>query len=269
VHVSAYIPCYNNRATIQQALSSLLSQSMPVDDLFVIDDGSTDGSAAMVEAMRVRMVRHYQNLGRGATRARAMNEARHELVLSCDATNVLPADFLRDCLAWFNDPKVAAVFGRITQTHAQTVVDRWRGRHLYKLAEQERISRHNSLATGGAMLRKAAVLAAGGFNPQLRHSEDFDLGQRLLASGYDVVYDPRLPIISIATESLAEVLERYWRWNSAKYPAMPVHSYLKTILYSIKVMARADLRACDIAAIPISLLSPHYQFWRSLRRLFK
>ena len=94
--------------------------------------------------------------------------------------------------------------------------------------------------------------------------EDVDLGVRLLAAGCDVVCDPKLRIVSIEPNSLAQVLERYWRWNTAPHGRMDAAAYLRQISYSIKIMAREDLAARDPAAALISLLCPHYQFWKSL-----
>ena len=92
--VSAYIPCYNNIDTIAEAINSIKRQTIAVGELFVIDDGSTDGSAEAVESMGVRVIRNERNLGRGTVRARAMQEARNELVVSCDAGAVLDPDFI-------------------------------------------------------------------------------------------------------------------------------------------------------------------------------
>jgi len=75
--ISAYIPVYNNSHTLQLALRSIMRQSHPVADVFVVDDGSTDGSAEVAERLGVRVLKQPSNLGRGAARARAMEAASH------------------------------------------------------------------------------------------------------------------------------------------------------------------------------------------------
>ena len=97
--VSAYVPCFNNAATVRRAVESLLAQTVPPDEIIVIDDGSTDGSCEQLAGLPVRSIRHETNLGRGATRGHAMREVRHEFVLSCDATNALPTATYDD-IAW-------------------------------------------------------------------------------------------------------------------------------------------------------------------------
>jgi glycosyltransferase involved in cell wall biosynthesis len=263
IPVTAYVPCYNAVATIRRAVESVLAQTVRAAEVFVVDDGSTDGSMDAIRDLDVRVVAAPRNLGRGETRARAMSEAKHEYVLCCDATNVLESRFIEQAVVWLEDPQVAAVFGRITQPKAGTVAERWRGRHLFKLDVPEHPLRGRSLCTWGTLVRASAVRQAGGFDRRLRHTEDGELGSRLLAANFDVVYDPRLTVTSIAPNTLGEVLERHWRWYAGVNPSASWREYRRSIAHSIKCMAMDDLRAGDPLSVPVSLLSPHYHFWRS------
>jgi len=262
--ISAYIPCFNNQETIASVIASVRVQVPPVDELFVLDDGSGDGSAALAESLGVEVVRHPENCGRGAARARAMQRARGEFVLSVDATNVLESDFLGRAMLWFDDPNVAAVYGRIVESRNRTAVERWRGRHLFKNNLRSDVLRGASLITYGTVVRRSAVEAAGGYDSALRHTEDAELGERLLKSGVDVVFDPRLQIRSVANNSLFQVLERYWRWHVGLEGATPLRRFVSHVAYSVKVMAREDLKQGDWVAAGISLLTPHYALLRAL-----
>lgn len=262
---SAYIPAFNNRGSVVATIASIRAQSHPVDELFVMDDGSCDGTADVAAAEGVRVVRLNQNQGRGAARARAMVEAAHEYVLCCDAAKSLDPDFLKNALPWFDDPRLAAVFGCIVQPPPRNGVERWRGRHLFATVPGG-ISRAASLATGGALMRASAVRGVGNFDSRLKYGEDIELGKRLLAADFDVVCDPKLKVISGAPNSLPQVLERYWRWNSAPHGRMGLRAYLRQISYSMKVMARKDLAEGDVPAALISLLSPHYQLLKSCQK---
>jgi glycosyltransferase involved in cell wall biosynthesis len=256
MRISAYIPSYNARATIREAVKSVLEQTRRPDETFVLDDGSTDGSE-IVEGVRV--IRLEFNQGRGAARARAMQEAKFDLVLGCDASLVLDQNFVSRALPWFDDEKVAAVSGWIQEAGSPTVSNRWRGRHLFRSDMEHAIRRDAALASGCFVVRKSAVENIGGFNGALRSGEDADLGRRLCSAGYSVVFDPCLFACSVVDNKVLEVLERYARWNTPG--GMGAWDYLRQINYALKVMVAADLNAGDIAAACISLLCPHYQFW--------
>jgi cellulose synthase/poly-beta-1,6-N-acetylglucosamine synthase-like glycosyltransferase len=264
--VSAYVPCFNNVATVGRALESLQRQSVPVAELFLIDDGSTDGSRAVAEKLGVRVLAMERNSGRGPVRARAMDTAQHDLVVCSDATNHLPPDFVARALKWFEDPKVAGVFGRIWQDRATCLPDRWRGRHLFKVQEPMAVKHGALLSTWGCVLRRSAVIQAGNFDRKLRHTEDAELGRRLLNAGFDVILDPELHVISGVTNSVGQVLERYWRWYAGTDEQVSLGRYAKQIWYATKVMALQDLRDGDPLSVPVSLFSPHYQFWKSWAR---
>jgi glycosyltransferase involved in cell wall biosynthesis len=260
--ISAYVPCFNNAATVRAAVTSLLSQTITPQEVLVVDDGSTDGSVEQLAGLDVRVLRNACNQGRGAVRHRAMQEAQFELVLSCDATQALEPTFLQKALPWFHDPQIAGVFGKLTQPPARTSIDRWRGRHLFKSGIARVPRRDALLATGGAIVRASAVRAVGGYNTRLRHTEDGDLGGRLRSANFFVAYDPALEVITIGSNSVRQVLERYWRWHAGVEEKPSWIGYRKNIGYSIKAMAVADLRDGDPVGAFISVICPHYQFWR-------
>jgi glycosyltransferase involved in cell wall biosynthesis len=85
--VSAIIPTYNRRAYIRRAIDSVLAQTVPVDEVIVVDDGSTDGTAEVVTEWfgdRVRLIRQ-QNTGVSGARRRGIREARGEWIAFLDS----------------------------------------------------------------------------------------------------------------------------------------------------------------------------------------
>lgn len=88
--VSVIIPTYNRQAHVLRAIDCVLAQTVPVDEIIVVDDGSTDGSA---EAIRNRygsqvMVLHQQNQGVSAARNRGIRESRGEWIAFLDSDDV-------------------------------------------------------------------------------------------------------------------------------------------------------------------------------------
>ena len=85
--VSVIIPLYNREATIGQALRSVLEQSVPPNEVIVVDDGSVDGSADVVRALNDPRVRyfHQANAGAGAARNRGLDVAQGDWVALLDS----------------------------------------------------------------------------------------------------------------------------------------------------------------------------------------
>src|SRR5579864_2473726 len=85
--ISAVIPAFNRRNHVSRAIDSALAQTVPVDEILVIDDGSTDGTAELVESRygnRVRVVRQ-ANSGVAGARRRGIQEARGEWIAFLDS----------------------------------------------------------------------------------------------------------------------------------------------------------------------------------------
>ena len=257
--VSAYIPCFNNASTIALAVDGVRRQTHSINDLFVVDDGSTDDSAAVVEAMGVKVIRLGANLGRGAARATAMEAARHELVLCGDATNTLAPDFVQSSLKWFDDDRTLAVYGRCYDRNPRTLVDRWRARHLYKQDVAEIPNPRGNFSTYGAIVRKSAILQAGNYDRRLRHGEDHDLGCRLLKLG-NVVADPALEIQPVVHNTLFQVMERYARWNRAGIEIYDLHEFIVSHIVAWRILIPQDLARGDVACALISAMLPYFCF---------
>jgi glycosyltransferase involved in cell wall biosynthesis len=269
VKISAYIPCYNNEETIGAVIRSIKNQTISVEQLFVCDDGSTDQSVKICKRENVPVIENNQNLGRGHVRAQAMTTANHDLVFCCDATKEAAPDFLEKCIPLFKDNKLAAVVGQITQKKTNGSIDRWRSLYLYREKRKDHEIREGHFITFGALVRKSAIMDVGNYNHSLKHSEDLEMGEKLASNGWKILFHPQAKVYTLLTEPLAKVLERYWRWNAGKNEPISIYQYLKNINYSIKVMAWNDIKNCDLPRAFISLISPHYQFWRTVFRKIK
>jgi glycosyltransferase involved in cell wall biosynthesis len=265
--VSAYIPCYNNAGTLGLTIQGIQNQTHPVDELFVVDDGSTDNSVELAEGLGVRVIRMGKNKGRGAVRAQAMEAARNEWVLCCDATNRLSANFLETALKWFSSGQIVAVYGRWIDRNARTAVDRWRARHLFNQEISHQVDLRSNLCTHGTLVRKSAVLRAGNYNGLLRHGEDFDLGVRLLAIG-DVVYDPALEVEPVARNTLFQVMERFARWNRAQIKTYTLTNFIESHIVAWRILIPLDLKKRDWSAALISAMLPYFAVAYADKRSF-
>ena len=91
--VSCVITSYNNRATIGLAIASVLCQSMPVAEIIVADDASSDGSPEFLRRVahavpNLRLITRRRNLGVAANRDLALREAGHPFVTHLDGDDL-------------------------------------------------------------------------------------------------------------------------------------------------------------------------------------
>lgn len=86
---SVVIPAHNASATIGEAVASVLAQTVLPAEILVVDDGSTDDTAALAsQAHRLVRVIRQDNAGPGAATTRGMSESRHALIATLDADDV-------------------------------------------------------------------------------------------------------------------------------------------------------------------------------------
>jgi len=89
--ISAIVPVYNCRPWIEEALRSLLDQTVPVDEILVADDASTDGTADHIESLalpRTRVLRSEANQGISRQLNRLVAEARGRYVMRMDGDDI-------------------------------------------------------------------------------------------------------------------------------------------------------------------------------------
>lgn len=188
--IACVIPTYNQAHLIGRAIDSVLAQTVPVDEIIVIDDGSSDSTREVVAGYGPRIRYIYQkNAGGAAARNTGVREARSEWIAFLDADDEwLPTKTEKQARCLEQAGNAALCYGRAWYHR----LDGRDGLSFHQPPEQlwPAIRLSNHIFPSMIMVRRDVYLEVGGFNESLRNScEDWDLFVRL-AYRYRVVSVP-------------------------------------------------------------------------------
>jgi hypothetical protein len=169
---------------VERAVSSVLGQNRPADEVIVVDDASGDETGARAEALGVRLITHEQNLGEGAARNTGIEAACHDWVALLDCDDEWLPGHLATLWAKRNGHVLVGTAVLATQSGSnEHRVYGWVGRRPRELDGPAEVAvPGNKLVPSAVMLSRDAALAAGGFR-DLKRAADLDLWVRLLESG--------------------------------------------------------------------------------------
>jgi poly-beta-1,6-N-acetyl-D-glucosamine synthase len=232
------IPAYNEGQVIATCVAAARKLDYPQLQILVLDDGSTDDTAAVAEQtaagdLRVRVVRDQQNLGKAERQNVGFRMAETELVLVCDADThmhqlapkLLVARLQRSPL----NVAVAAgphVTNRVNLLAAMQVLEAASIIGLIRRSGSLR-GRVSTVAGVLALFRREPVLAVGGYRSEMA-TEDIDLTWRLLLSGWHTVYEPAALIGMQVPTSLRALWMQRKRW--ARGQGEVLHRHLGTVV---------------------------------------
>ncbi len=183
--VCAIVPTYNRKDFLIECLESLLAQTRPLDEIIVIIDGSTDGTAAALApyAGRITCVEQ-ENAGKSVALNRGLGMTSADLVWICDDDDVAVPDALENLTAPFAaDPALDIVFAK----HMRFVVVDGEKR-LFPAAESIRPGETNMNLSFwenmvsyqfATLARRQVYSALGGFDTELKRSLDYDMALRM------------------------------------------------------------------------------------------
>lgn len=187
--VSVLIPAFNAADHLARALESALGQTVPPDEIVVVDDGSTDGTAELAASYGplIRLVRHERNLGLSRTRNDGIRAATGEFIALLDADDRwLPTKLERQLDA------LAAVGGGVGVVFCLTRIVRLDGLTWIDCVDDPAPDRDpdaflrtllwkNAVSGSGCspLIRRDLLIEVGGYDEALRTCEDWDLWLRL------------------------------------------------------------------------------------------
>lgn len=194
--VSAVIPAYNAALYIAETIQSLLQQKF-LTEIIVVDDHSSDKTCDIVEYLRdisdgrIQYYQQMQNHGVSASRNFGVQKAKNDLILFMDADDIAEPDLvelelnrLMELQNQWVEPIVLSysAYSQISST----------GEPIAGIQRSQQVSPEeilgyefvrNQISTSGVLVARKAFLEVGGFDENLKYSEDWDLWLRLAQIG--------------------------------------------------------------------------------------
>lgn len=218
--VSVVIAAYCEEETIADTIEALLGVDYPAYEVIVVNDGSSDRTAEMVEPYldtgRVRLLDKRVNEGKALALNDALPLCRGEILVLLDADIIASPSLLRSLVPHFASPRVAAVTGNPRVANRETLLQQLQSLEFSSIISVQRRAQRvwgRVLTVSGAVVavRKTALIEVGRFSPDMA-TEDIELTWRMQRHFMDVRYEARAVVWMQVPPTVAELWKQRRRW---------------------------------------------------------
>jgi len=227
--VAVVVPAYNEAVGIERAVRSLAASDYPEFEVVVVDDGSTDDTAAIVEQLGLEQVRLLRkpNGGKASALNTGIGASSAPVVVMVDGDTVFEPEALRRLVQPLGDPTVGAVSGNTKVGNRRGMLGRWQhieyvtgfnlDRRMYEVLQC-------TPTVPGAIgaFRRDALAEVGGV-PGDTLAEDTDLTLAIGRTGRRVVYAEDARAWTEAPSSLGDLWRQRYRWSYGTMQAVWKH----------------------------------------------
>ncbi|HTK65038.1 MAG TPA: bifunctional polysaccharide deacetylase/glycosyltransferase family 2 protein [Pseudonocardia sp.] len=216
--VTVVVPAHNEKECIAQTVRSLAASTHPVE-IIVVDDGSTDDTAAIVGSLRlpcVRVVRQ-PNGGKSTALNTGIALASYDVIVMMDGDTVFEPSTISELVAPFADPGVGAVAGNARVGDRGRLISKWQhieyviGFNIDRRA-QDRWRAITTVPGAVGAFRAQALAEAGGVSSDTL-AEDTDLTIAIGRAGWRVVYQPTARAWTEAPATFGQLWRQRYRWS--------------------------------------------------------
>ncbi len=188
--VSVILPVYNGEQFLREAINSVLAQTFTGFELLLINDGSTDGSEAIIQSYgdpRIVYIKNEKNSGLISSLNKAVVIASGDYIARMDADDICLPERLQLQTQWLDDNPSTAVVASFNilideNGHEQGFSEKDR-RYVTASQIRSRMPKENCL-THPSVMGHTEIFKAYSYSFSQPHIEDYDLWLRLLADGH-------------------------------------------------------------------------------------
>jgi mycofactocin system glycosyltransferase len=237
--ISIIIPVKNRSLDVEECLASLIPLDYPKDklEIIVVNDGSTDTTAKVIQSYNIKAIHLPQSIGASACRNLAAKEAKGELLAFTDSDCVVHPHWLRELSLYFYDERVGIVGGYVSNYYNQSTLDRYEavksslnmGPSPYKVENGKSSTAY--VPSCNLIIRKKAFSEAGGFQEDLIVGEDVDLCWKTRKLGYHLLYVPLGEVKHKHRNDVWQMLKRRFDYGTSEALLYLRHKDKRKMLY--------------------------------------
>jgi biofilm PGA synthesis N-glycosyltransferase PgaC len=216
--LTVIVPAFNEEDSVADTVRSLQSQTHPPTEIIVVDDCSTDDTAAVAERTGATVLRPPVNTGsKAGAQTFALSRVRTDLSMAVDADTTLAPDAIETLLAAFEDEEVGAACGAVVPRNVRTVWERGRYvEYMFAFSFFKRIQDHfgKPMISSGCFsaYRTQTLLAVGGWSTRTM-AEDMDLTWTMYSAGWKVRFVPDALCYPIEPHNFDLMRKQLRRWS--------------------------------------------------------
>jgi cellulose synthase/poly-beta-1,6-N-acetylglucosamine synthase-like glycosyltransferase len=252
--VAVIVPCFNEATTIARTAESVLALLYPAEkfSLILVDDGSTDGTRLAMEQFRSHpqvTIIHKENGGKHSALNAGIEATGAELVGCLDADSYVEPSALREIVASFSRPRVAATTAAMSVHKPKSILEYMQyAEYIFGITWHHTLSSINGLyVTPGpfSFYRREIIVRLGGFRYG-HQAEDMEMALRLQRAGYAIENAPRALVYTKVPHTLRDLVKQRTRWTTG---------FLRNVLFDYRDLLGGSHGALGTLVLPLALLS--------------
>lgn len=226
--LTVIIPAYNEAASVGDTIQSLLTQTVPPDQIILVDDGSTDGTGDVGRRAGVTVIRPARNTGsKAGAQNFALPHVKTKLVMAIDADTTLAPTAVERLMQALDQPDIGAACGFVLPRRIKSLWER--GRYIeylfaFNFYKQVQDYYHRPMISSGcfSMYRTDLMRRHGGW-PGRTLAEDMDLTWSFHRTGVGVRFVPEAICYPIEPYNFRFMRKQLRRWSHGFIQNVALH----------------------------------------------